>query len=304
LLTRTEKEERIIYLYKQDKTIREIAKEVHMSFRDISSIIKREFGTKEEEHVSIDSQVLKLFSKGLKPLDVIFKLNMKADEVKKLYTEYQSLSGLERINTMYKELGENIEPFFKLYKIMKEQGLSPEEIAKAARAGNDLPILELKYEGLKEQARKIQDKKQNLISEKENLESAIGVSRTVIANLDEGIQKRMNEIKSLDRKQRKLRDSILNLMHSKEYKKVKEIAHKEARTILNDKKALLTVTLVAVLQAFKLNPERLIFISTFSSDENNQSYFSEQHKNELLELAEKIRDELTTQLVNTVMNSV
>ena len=41
LLFKFEKEKRVIELYLQDKTIREIAKEVHMSFRDISNIIKR-----------------------------------------------------------------------------------------------------------------------------------------------------------------------------------------------------------------------------------------------------------------------
>jgi len=66
LLARQERQERVLELYKQDKTMREIAKEVHMSFGDISSIIKKEFGTQDEKRVSLDSQVLKLFSKGLK----------------------------------------------------------------------------------------------------------------------------------------------------------------------------------------------------------------------------------------------
>ena len=40
LLNKFEKGKRVIELYKNGKTIREIAKEVHMSFRDISKIIK------------------------------------------------------------------------------------------------------------------------------------------------------------------------------------------------------------------------------------------------------------------------
>ncbi|HEX9317909.1 MAG TPA: hypothetical protein VF884_03140 [Nitrososphaeraceae archaeon] len=66
MLARQERQERVLELYKQDKTMREIAKEVHMSFGDISSIIKKEFGPQDEKRVSLDSQVLKLFSKGLK----------------------------------------------------------------------------------------------------------------------------------------------------------------------------------------------------------------------------------------------
>ena len=41
MLTRTEKEQRVIELHGQGKTIREIAQEVHMSFGDIGSIIKK-----------------------------------------------------------------------------------------------------------------------------------------------------------------------------------------------------------------------------------------------------------------------
>jgi DNA-directed RNA polymerase specialized sigma subunit len=40
-LNKFEKEKRVIELYKEGKTIREIAQEVHMAFRDISQIIKK-----------------------------------------------------------------------------------------------------------------------------------------------------------------------------------------------------------------------------------------------------------------------
>ena len=40
LLNKFEKEKRVIELHLEGKTIREISKEIHMSFRDISKIIK------------------------------------------------------------------------------------------------------------------------------------------------------------------------------------------------------------------------------------------------------------------------
>ena len=40
LLNKFEKEKRVIELHLEGKTIREIAKEAHLSFRDISKIIK------------------------------------------------------------------------------------------------------------------------------------------------------------------------------------------------------------------------------------------------------------------------
>ncbi|MGB8937433.1 MAG: hypothetical protein WCC17_20265 [Candidatus Nitrosopolaris sp.] len=40
-MSRKEKEEYVIRLYKENKSIRDIAKLMHMSFRDIGTIIKR-----------------------------------------------------------------------------------------------------------------------------------------------------------------------------------------------------------------------------------------------------------------------
>jgi hypothetical protein len=41
MLNRTEKEQRVIELYQQGKTIREIAQEIHMSFGDIGAIVRK-----------------------------------------------------------------------------------------------------------------------------------------------------------------------------------------------------------------------------------------------------------------------
>ena len=49
MLSRTEKEQRVIDLYQQSKTIREIAQEVHMSFADIGSIIRKVTGLQDDD---------------------------------------------------------------------------------------------------------------------------------------------------------------------------------------------------------------------------------------------------------------
>jgi cytidylate kinase len=42
MLTRQEREQVVLDLYNQGKTIRDIAKEVRMSFRDIGAVLKKE----------------------------------------------------------------------------------------------------------------------------------------------------------------------------------------------------------------------------------------------------------------------
>jgi orotate phosphoribosyltransferase-like protein len=88
-LNKFEKEKKVIELHKEGKTLKEIATEVHMSFRDISKIIKeyekkKRLESKKEENnqfsqikkPSISSQAFKLFSDGKKPTEVAIILDI------------------------------------------------------------------------------------------------------------------------------------------------------------------------------------------------------------------------------------
>jgi cytidylate kinase len=76
MLTRQEKERLVIELYNQGRTIRDIAREVRMSFRDIGLILKKASGEKEEKQdkeqslISPSSQAYQLFSEGKAPIEV------------------------------------------------------------------------------------------------------------------------------------------------------------------------------------------------------------------------------------------
>ena len=96
-MNRQEKEKRVLEQYKGDKTIREIAKIVHTSFGDISSIIRRETGEDEEQNIirmSKASQPLNLFEQGNTPVQVAIKLDMQISEVDRMYKEYWESNGL------------------------------------------------------------------------------------------------------------------------------------------------------------------------------------------------------------------
>ena len=79
MLSRTEREQRVIELYQQGKTIREIAHEVHMSFGDIGDIVRKVTGPEDDNNniplatLYKDSQAFALFSDGKKPIEVAIK---------------------------------------------------------------------------------------------------------------------------------------------------------------------------------------------------------------------------------------
>ena len=85
MLTRQEREQLVIDLYNQGKTIRDIAKEVRMTFRDIGAVLRKEEKEKEKQkrqldnnlatnrdntHSRISTQAYKLFSQGKTPEEV------------------------------------------------------------------------------------------------------------------------------------------------------------------------------------------------------------------------------------------
>ena len=131
MLSRTEKEQRVIELYKQGKTIREIAQDVHMSFGDIGSIIRKATGLEEDDNDNIppttlskDSQAFKLFSDGKKPTEVAIKLDLVANEVDRLYQQFWRLEGIYPLNLVYKEIRRYLPSFLELFKLMKQQKMN------------------------------------------------------------------------------------------------------------------------------------------------------------------------------------
>ena len=116
MLTRQEREQNVLSLYAQGKTIRDIAKEVRMSFRDIGSVLKKEEKEKERQKkqlennvnttdsdgtqlgISLSTQAYKLFSQGKTPLGVAIELNLKERETTKYYSQYWKLIQLHSLD--------------------------------------------------------------------------------------------------------------------------------------------------------------------------------------------------------------
>ena len=90
ILNKKEKEELVVKLHQENKTIRQIAEIVHMSFKDIGAIIRRIDGRADNDadtnisNKSKESKALWLFKNGKKPIEVAIEL----DEVTELQNEY------------------------------------------------------------------------------------------------------------------------------------------------------------------------------------------------------------------------
>ena len=175
MLTRKEKEELVIELYKQGKTIREIAKEVHMSFSRISEIINEYEGTNSEKKVPVskETKALKLFKKGKDLVYVTTKLDMKPEYVRKLYLEYQSLQGLPSLKDIHDELGNSLPSFLQAYKKIVRNGIRIDKIVRIAEILDELPQIETQYNELREKVQQLFQLKYSVTGELKRLRNQI-----------------------------------------------------------------------------------------------------------------------------------
>jgi transposase len=205
MLSRVEKEQRVIELYQQGRSIREIAQEVHMSFAGIGSIIRKVTGlqgddgkSKEQQDkapttLSKDSQALALFSLGKKPIEVAIKLDLKADVVDKLYQQFWRLEGLYQLNLVYKEIRRYLPSFLTLFRIMKQQRMMTEQdVVDALRFGKELPQLKDQFEILVEEINSLENKRNSQRAVLSTLQNQISISKNSLkiyqSALDDKIQ--------------------------------------------------------------------------------------------------------------------
>jgi orotate phosphoribosyltransferase-like protein len=107
-----EREKKVLELYDQGKSTRDIAKDLRMSLRDISIILRNnqashgiavtDNGNIDNDNIDNDNnkspnqiatQAYKLFSEGKKPFEVAIELGIREKETSKLFGEYLRLKG-------------------------------------------------------------------------------------------------------------------------------------------------------------------------------------------------------------------
>jgi hypothetical protein len=197
VLNKYEKEQLVIKLHQDGKTIRDIASAVHLSFSDIGKIIKRIDGRTENDistnlnNKSKETKALWLFEQKKRPIDVAIELDFSYSEVIDLQQEYWALKQLYDLPLVYQELKHDIDSFFKLFKALKKNKmLNERDIYRILKyAGHDLPSLENKI-------RKLTNDVIGLEIQKRDLNNSIMLQRAQLSDLGYTIVEFQNAIDS------------------------------------------------------------------------------------------------------------
>jgi hypothetical protein len=298
MLTRQEKERLVIELYNQGKTIRDIAKEVRMSFRDIGLILRKASGEKEEKQdrkqslLSPSSQAYKLFSEGKAPIEVAIVLNLGESETTKYYEEYLNLKQMHELRMVYDEIGPDVMYFLELYKLSKDAHMKPEHVVNLLQVSNRyLPIVQQKYGKLMKETDSLESEKQKI----KILWSQIRLSINTLDNYKK-------EIKNLQRQ----KINLEILINSGRYEKVRQIAEKEVNNSLSKQRDLLKLAVASVLESLRHNPDKynlLINSNQYYSGQYAVSPpFINEYRSLILDEAQKLFELMATDLTNSIIN--
>ena len=172
-----ERERHVLELYDQGKNTREIAKELRMSLRDISFILKKgqmnhgiakiiDDGNNSNNNKPANenaTKAYKLFSQGKKPIEVAIQLSLSEKEATRFYTEYWRLKRIYGLYHIYQESKGDLSYILKLCRLAKRQGITADNIewfVNMVDMGTyNIPDLQKQYAKLKDQDKSLTTKR-------------------------------------------------------------------------------------------------------------------------------------------------
>lgn len=214
VLNRRDKEQLVIKLHQEGKTIREIASVAHLSFTDIGSIIRRIDGKVDDgvdlKNKSPETKALSLFSSGKKPIDVAIELNLSASEVQNILEEFWVLNELDELALVYLEIKNHLTLFLRLFHIMKKNRLiNQKDIQTVLRyAAFDLPSLENRIQQSTSDVIDMEWKKKRLVDEVIRLNSYLSQLKKLLKRHKMEIELKKDIISNLDQQLNQKSDAL------------------------------------------------------------------------------------------------
>ena len=298
-LFRVDKEVMVIELYRQGKRIKEIASIVRMNFSDIKTIIDREFGSKQEKNKAkaesgTYSQALKLFIGGGKPVTVSMKLGLGYDEVRKIYLQFLNLNRMYRLKEIYDEIGRGMKSIISLHYKMKENNFTIEQVQNAIKLVNSLSELEERRSVLYNDVNELKLRNEELISLNSMQLNQIELGKSELKFYNNECELKAAELSALNSEANSKKKLIQDFDNDKRLIKIKEAAKNEVGLLLKNKSALITTTIVAALEAFRLYPinQEILFNLLTSNYELSGESWMESHKLELIRLSEFVQNDI------------
>jgi hypothetical protein len=225
---------------------------------------------------------------------------------------------LHRLYSAYIELGdEGLGDFLKLYRLMKEKGMSIEQVVNAVYAAiHKLSYMESLYGQAKDQAENMQRTTQRLANDVATLERKSLLLDKIVFSSEQDCKRKEQQIQKLTAEKDRLESLIAYILNNDNegYSKLKHIIKENVKAALSENRKLISISFVVLIQTLKDDPEMIKLIQNMPSandgeqhkdnnNNNNITKYLESNKDSILGLAEKNYEKLVEALTNNAISS-
>ena len=322
------------------KKIREIVSEVGKSSRDITTVLREheiqqsrtmmDQATMDDKRYDKDSsaqaqynhelllpnvKAYNLFEEGKNPLEVAAELNLPGPQVQQYYGEYWNLRRMHRLVAIYPEIQDSMGYFLKLFRLGKQEGLTPEQVIGLIQLSDSIHKLQDKLQHLQSEVLDISKSKTVAKDELKGLHNEIEAAQEKLNLVNKTFEVKYEELKEACSQAQKLQDYIERFKNSQEYEELKSTVRSEVEKTLLDNKKLLQNALFSILLALRNQPDRYYIVDSMELTHfttaiiNYNSLALKRPRNEqlftkrILEMAEKILYNLQKSIVDSTISA-
>jgi len=309
-MTREAKERMVIYLKKKNKTIREIAKLVHMNFSDIGRVIRREQGyvdepKKETSGITKESQAFSLFRKGKSLIEVKIELDIESNDVLEYHKKYREVENVDGYNRSYNAVQGNMEPYLRLFNLMNEHGMTPEQVAEQANYGKMLPQVRNYYSKLLNDVQALETKLPVLNSELASSNDKLQVSKYWLEYYNNEYVQKSKQLTGIVSEINAKKYFVKQFDNDEGYNRIKNVTAEQANLLLRDLRLQTTIIVSATIETISRYPANNRLISDIlafkDSSESYQNSWMNVHWKELLKLAEHVHDKIIKDMTDVAI---
>jgi hypothetical protein len=291
-----------------------------MSFGSIGAIIRsskgkvasEDKGQREENKTSKAVQALKLFSKGKEPLHVAINLDLRAEEVKRLYREYLELKRLNRFISIYDEIGNFLPSFLKLFKIMKDgRMMNEKDIISILKSAIELPNIKDRIRDLTELENSLKNRRLADAAKLDDLRNQISSLIDYLGVLKTDMNMKTQQISNMNNEIAALNGLIRDLHKGTGFQKIQKIAQEKVNIMLTNAKWLLVAATTAVIETLRNDPIREQLFDSYDHFSSNPltthanfENYVQLYQEETLVIAKKFLDRLLIKCSEDTMSKL
>ena len=159
ILNKKDKESLVIELMNKGLNVKQVSKQAHVSFSDIARIKRKITGemeaveTKENENKekSVTAKGLELLLEGKSPVEVAIALDLKTEEVIKLFNDFLALQNMHKVAVVLKDYRKDLGLFLKWFYWIDKYKINSKDLSLAIRYVSNRDFQLKQKEGLEKE---------------------------------------------------------------------------------------------------------------------------------------------------------